>query len=101
MGDGVRSDGLARPFQDGIPGCVANEDWPRRRVIIMPGDLVDAGHNDLNSRGRLRSKILQIFVDADDGEAPQGKGEIEALARARIVQVFPIAERAARSAQMA
>src|SRR5439155_3009080 len=89
-------DRFAGPLQDGISTRIAElEIRPRCwRVIVMPGDLMNAGDNNPNTRCGLGRGVLEVFIDADDRECPQSKGKIEALARwLRIMQVFPIAER--------
>src|SRR5947208_1385453 len=96
-------DGLAGPLQDGVSTRITElKIRPRWRVIVMPGDLMNAGDNNPNTRRGLGRGVLEVFIDADDRECPQSKGKIEALARwQRIMQVFPIAERPAGRAQMA
>ena len=59
----------------------------------MPGHFMDAHKGDLDADCGLRGCIAQVLVDTDDWEGTQCEREIETLAAAGIVQIFPIAGR--------
>src|SRR5689334_19690893 len=70
-------------------------------VVIVPGDFVDSGNDNLETRGSDGGIIHDVFVLAGDRESSQSERKIQTNSVARIMQVLPISNKVERRGQVA